>query len=221
MTADVKLVVFDLDGTLVDSRRDIVTAFNEGLRSVGAEPFSDDEIQTRVSPLIGMPLNQMYELVLGDGDAARVEAGCAAYRAYYFEHCADHTLFFPGVLTGLDRLAPIPLAVATTKKTFMAVKLLELLGQQDRFALIQGTDGIPPKPDPAILHQVADTLGVPASKAWMVGDTVHDIAAAKRAGMLACGVTYGGATGADLEAAGADCLVGSLERFAAHLEAKG
>ena len=180
-------VIFDLDGTLVDSTRDIVVAFNHGLVSVGEETMSE----AAVRPLIGTPLVDMYERVLGGHDGARTARACEAYRRFYFDHCADHTRPFPGVLEALDALAGSPLAVATTKKTFMAVKLLDMLGLSGRFDLIQGTDDIPAKPDPAVLLQVVEKLGIEPTNTWMIGDTVHDLSAARAAGMKCCAVTYG------------------------------
>jgi phosphoglycolate phosphatase len=206
-------VIFDLDGTLVDSREDIIAAFNHGLQVVGAAAIPEAEIQS----LIGTPLKEMYERRLPGADPESVGAACDAYRGYYFEHCADHTRPFPGVPECLSRLAPIPLAVATTKKTFMAVQLLERLDLAERFALIQGTDDIPPKPDPAVLLLSAATLGVRPGRCWMVGDTVHDIAAAKRAGMKSCAVTYGTSGKSELEKADPLLVVEDLMDFARHL----
>jgi phosphoglycolate phosphatase len=213
MSTTVEAVIFDLDGTLVDSREDIIAAFNQGLRGVGAEAAPKADIQ----PLIGTPLRTMYEARLPGADPESVGAACEAYRQHYFEHCADRTRPFPGVTACLDRIASLPLAVATTKKTFMAVRLLETLGLAERFALIQGTDDIPPKPDPAVLLRVAATLGVRPTRCWMVGDTVHDIDAAKRAGMKSCAVTYGISSRSELERATPRLVVDDLVDFARYL----
>jgi phosphoglycolate phosphatase len=209
----VALVIFDLDGTLVDSKTDIAAVFNKGLEAVGAAPVSMDQIM----PLIGSPLKQMYEGALDETGTVRVETSCQAYRDYYIDHCADNTKLFPGVSDCLEALSPTPLAVATTKKTFMAVELVERLGVLDKLTLVQGTDGIPPKPDPALLNLVTEKLGVDPGQCWMVGDTPHDIEAAKRAGMKICAVTYGFTQRDRLEQAAPDLLVDRLMDFAVHI----
>jgi phosphoglycolate phosphatase len=211
--SNTELVVFDLDGTLVDSREDILAAFNHGLAAVGAAFLPSDEVR----PFIGIPLKDMYARAMPGCDPTEVEAACSAYRAYYFDHCVDRTRLFSGVMECLEYIAPVPVAVATTKKTFMARRLMALLGIEERFAHIQGTDDIPPKPDPAVLVMVTGALGVSAEKSWMVGDTVHDILAAKRAGMRSCAVTYGASTRADLDAASPDVIVDDLSQFAQRL----
>ena len=203
-------VIFDLDGTLVDSRSDIIAAFSHGLGAVGLSDEAVAAFQPQIRQLIGSPLREMYEQALVGGDDAQVEAACEAYRAHYFEHCTDRTRPFPGVVECLERLDGIPLAVATTKKTFMAVKLLTDLGLDDRFALIQGTDDIPPKPDPTLLLKVIETLGLDRSGAWMVGDTVHDIEAANRAEIRSCAVTTGATPKATLSHAKPTLIVDNL-----------
>lgn len=214
---DIELIVFDLDGTLVDSRQDIVEAFNHGLRAVGADDEAIRRIQPNIPHLIGTPLKYMYERSLADATGDVVDAACDAYRAYYIEHCADHTTLFSQVRSSLDRLAVYSLAVATTKKTYMAVRVVEQMGIADRFSLIQGTDDVPPKPNPAVLLLVSRTLRKSPERTWMVGDTVHDIAAAKRAGMKSCAVTYGFSSRRELEAENPTMLVDNLSAFASAL----
>jgi phosphoglycolate phosphatase len=202
-------VVFDLDGTLIDSRKDITTSIRHGIAAVGGPPVPDDDVEA----LIGRPLSEMYAALLPAELRCRVEEAAAAYRAYYFEHCAERTVLFPGVLDCLDRLAAIPLAVATTKMTYMAVELLERIGLAPRFALIQGSDGIPHKPDPAILDLVLATLGKSPGKSWMVGDTTYDIEAAQAAGMRSCAVTCGIGGRRELEDLSPDLLLDSIIDF--------
>jgi phosphoglycolate phosphatase len=160
-------VLFDLDGTLVDSREDIAASLNAALVAVGAAPRPSGELVG----WIGEPLAAIFEGSLPAELSHRVQDACAAYRSHYFDHCADRSALYPGVLACLDALAGRSLAVATTKATFQAVRVCEAFGIASRFAAIQGCDGIPHKPDPAVVRAALARLGVAPEAAWMVGDT--------------------------------------------------
>ncbi|MCP4677937.1 MAG: HAD-IA family hydrolase [Deltaproteobacteria bacterium] len=207
----IDLVVFDLDGTLVDSRLDISEAIHHGIRTVNGPPVSDDAVHE----LIGLPLVEMFETLLPDALTQRVEVAAEAYRQYYFDHCADHSSVYPGVIECLDYLGNIPLAIATTKMTFMAVQVVEKLDLADRFVLVQGSDGIPHKPDPTLLHQVLRKVGMEPGRTWMVGDTVYDIQAGKAAGMQTCAVTYGIGDPDELRRVKPDSVLDNLTDFRA------
>jgi len=209
MTRDVDLVVFDLDGTLVDSREDIAAAVAVAMQEVDA-PGCDKQA---VFPFIGRPLIDVFLGLLPASLAHRAEDAAQAYRTYYLVHCADSTRLYPGVMACLDRLDGIAKAIATTKKTFMAVELIEKLGLANRFVLVHGSDGIPHKPDPTVINQVLDKTGYTAARCWMVGDTVYDIQAAKAAGMPVCAVTYGIGNRDDLVAQKPDLLLDTLGDF--------
>ncbi len=202
----VELVVFDLDGTLVDSREDICRAVNAGITAIGGQRRSGKEI----IPHIGRPLNDIFgDLLPGE---LRAMAGRAAeiFRAYFFDHCADTSRLCPGVRECLEDLKPVSRAIATTKMTFMAERVVEQMGIAHQFDLVQGSDGIPPKPDPAVLSLVLRRLRKEPCRSWMVGDTVYDVRAGKSAGMRTCAVTYGIGTVDDLERAGPDLLLDTL-----------
>ena len=202
----IDLVVFDLDGTLVDSREDIARAVNQGIVSVGGRMRPSEDI----IPHIGRPLVEILaELLAPD---LRDEAGKAAefYREYFFDHCADNSRLYPGVADCLEELKDLARAVATTKMTFMALKVLQEMGIAPYFDLVQGSDGMPHKPDPAVLMRVLDRLGKKARRSWIVGDTVYDIQAGKAAGMRTCAVTYGIGPVGVLERAGPDLLLDTL-----------
>ena len=208
----VDLVVFDLDGTLVDGREDIARAVNQGILEVGGEGLPSSEI----IPHIGRPLIHIFEDLLPAELRGMAGRAAETYRQYFFDHCADNSCLYPGVAECLENLRTVSRAVATTKMTFMAVKVVEKMGIKHHFDLVQGSDGLPHKPDPAVLTQVLDRLGKRASRSWMVGDTVYDIQAGKAAGMRTCAVTYGIGLARDLEEAAPDLLLDTL----AHLPAR-
>ena len=150
----VDLVVFDLDGTLVDSREDISRAVNEGIVAVGGgkRPVSE------IIPHIGRPLMDIFNDLLPVELHARAGRATEIFREYFFEHCVETSRLCPGVSECLEGLASVSRAVATTKMTFMAERVVEQMGIAHHFDLVQGSDGIPHKPDPAVLALVLERL---------------------------------------------------------------
>jgi phosphoglycolate phosphatase len=198
--------VFDLDGTLVDSRADITASLNAALEAVGAPLRSADELY----PQIGRPLDAIFCELLPGAAHDRVEDACEFYRGHYFDNCSRHSRVYPGVVECLEALEHVALAIATTKRTFQAVRVARVMGLEPHFDLVHGTDDVPHKPDPAVLHQVLARLDKPASGSWMVGDTVHDLRAGRAAGMRTCAVTYGFGERDDLVAERPNLLLDTL-----------
>jgi phosphoglycolate phosphatase len=199
------LLVLDLDGTLVDSSRDIGTAVNAALE--------------RLAPgTAAIPLERVIGFV-GDGarlliERSLVQAGLAlpvddvlgVYLECYRERLLDTTRLYPGVGEALARLGAggPPLAVLTNKPGDMSRTILQGLGVDGRFARIWGAGDVPArKPDPAGLLALLDELGVAAEEAWMVGDSATDVHTARAAGVRVAGVSWGFHPGA-LRAAGPD-----------------
>lgn len=197
-----RCVVFDLDGTLVDSRLDIASSVNHGLTCLGQPPRTLEEI----APLIGRPLVDIYEFLL-ESDRDRAEEAASFYRDHYFDHCAVHSRLYPGIEELLDALSSVPLAIATTKMTFMAVEVLRRLGIEKRFAAVKGCDGIPHKPHPAVVNLALEAMGCSPREGWMVGDTILDVEAGRRAGLSTCAVTWGFGDVEALYGSGADLIV--------------
>ena len=194
-----KAVVFDLDGTLVDSLADIRASFRHVLKQAGY-PEPDDAAMSR---LIGRPLAEMFREAAPGADESRL---VAAFRDYYPEHLADHSRPYPGVPELLAALgsAGYLRVVATTKKTPVAEKLVAAVGLEGLLDHVQGTDGLPPKPAPDVVLAALEAVG--GQGLWMVGDTVHDIGAGRAAGLATYAVTWGNHDAATLAAAGPDRL---------------
>jgi phosphoglycolate phosphatase len=215
-TRKTELVIFDLDGTLVDSRDDIAASLNAALEAVGAPMRADEDLH----PHIGRPLHDMFADLLPADLHPRVEDACEFYRRHYFDNCSRRSSVYPGVVECLDALADVPLAIATTKRTFQAERVAEVMGLASHFDLVHGTDGIPYKPDPAVLFEVLERLDKPAVGSWMVGDTVHDLRAGRAAGMRTCAVTYGIGAPDELAAERPDLLLDTLADLPAELAAR-
>ncbi|MBX9445477.1 HAD family hydrolase [Dickeya chrysanthemi] len=187
------LVIFDLDGTLVDTPSGIVSAFVTTLRDLGL-PCED---RRAIRATIGLPLEKAFSQLLSlPVDDERVAAAIRRYQAVFREQVLPLApgLVFPGVVDGLSLLQRqgYALAVATSKVFVSAQALLEAAGLWPFFDLVLGADMVThPKPHPEMGLLAMSRLGAGASTTAMVGDTTHDLLMAKQAGMVAIGVTWG------------------------------
>ena len=187
-------IVFDLDGTLVDTAPDLVATLNAVLVREGYAAVAFEAARK----MIGGGARHMLARALSQQDVA-IEPGkldrlFADFIPYYAAHIADRSRPFPGVEPVLDRLAAdgARFAVCTNKLEKLSVLLLERLGLAGRFAAICGQDtfGIP-KPDPELLRQTIARAGGTADRALMIGDSVPDVTIARAAGVPVIAVDFG------------------------------
>jgi phosphoglycolate phosphatase len=212
-----RAVLFDLDGTLVDSPRAIVETFTAALTELGRPVPAAAAIRAT----IGLPLERAFADLTGEPVADT--APCVrAYLRLFGELILPKaaSLLFPGVAAGLAglRRQGYALAVATSKYHASADALLTAAGIRAEFAVVVGADQVTrPKPDPETGRLILATLGIPARRAVMVGDTTHDILMANAAGMRSVAVTYGVHSGAELRLAYPTRLAGSFDGALAHI----
>ena len=187
-------IIFDLDGTLVDTAPDLVETLNVvlGREGLPAVPYEEARL------LVGAGARRMIERGVASGGqatpAADIDRLFDDFIAYYADHVADRSRAFPGVLEALDTLAArgCRFAVCTNKLEWLSVRLLSALGLADRFVAICGQDTFAvQKPHPDALHGTLRKAGGTLHRAVMVGDSHTDIATAKAAGMPIIAVDFG------------------------------
>lgn len=210
----IKAILFDLDGTLVDSFDDIAAGINYVLRKQGKPSKSREEVKKNV----GHGIRNMLRWTLEIEEDEAIDSAVNEFRDHYWDHCVDKTFVYPGVFEGLNKLEGFVKAVATNKQRRFAVKIIEALELDGYFEMVLGGDDYPVmKPDPSAVLEVCRRLGVDASNAIMVGDGRPDIESAVGAGAVACGVNYGIGTPDELKEAGAAHLISSLEELPTYI----
>lgn len=189
-----RLLVCDLDGTLVDSFRDIANSCNLLLAGLGICALPDSVIR----PCIGRGVRYLVENVLREAgeDAASVDAHLGRYREIYHEHALDETRLYPGVRETLETLRGrdkgFRLAVLSNKPERATRDILSAFGIDGHFAYVAGGDSFEEmKPSPLPLRRMLQAIGVTAADAAIVGDSVYDLQAGKAAGMTTIAATYG------------------------------
>jgi phosphoglycolate phosphatase len=187
-------LIFDLDGTLVDTAPDLHAATNHVLGTINRAPISMAELRAFVGHgamnLIERGVSATGEAV----DQATLKRLHAAFLEYYGDNISDHSVVFDGLIPVLDKAqaAGLKLGVCTNKVEKLSHKLLTELGMMQRFGSLIGGDTLPVmKPDPAPLLEAITRLGVNPARAMMVGDSETDIRTAQNAGLPVLAVTFG------------------------------
>ncbi|MCB9263520.1 MAG: HAD-IA family hydrolase [Lewinellaceae bacterium] len=186
---NIKLLIFDLDGTLVDSRFDLADAVNYALKKLKKPQLTYGEIP----PLLGSGLGYLLQKATGEEEPAVLQHARQLFDEYYSHHYADKTRRYPGVKETLAALGHLKKAVYSNKAQAFTEAIVRELGLAPYFDAVMGAQPgrHPLKPDPAGIRIILGQLSIPASQSLMVGDSTHDMEAGKAAGMLTCAVTYG------------------------------
>ena len=212
----VDLVVFDLDGTLIDSAGDLARSVNAALERLapGTPPVPLDRVRT----FIGDGAAMLVSRTLGAaGVSVSTEEALPVFLDCYQTRLLDTTVLYAGVLESLDALDDRTLAVLTNKPGDMSRRILDGLGVAGRFARICGAGDVPAKkPDPAGLRMILEETGISPEAAVLVGDSAIDVRTGRAAGVRTVGVTYG-LDPAGLEAMAPDVLIADLRELAPRL----
>jgi phosphoglycolate phosphatase len=192
----IRLVIFDLDGTLIDSRLDLVHSVNAALRHIGRPELPDDVIASYVGD--GAPLLIQRALGAEAQNEVLVRQGLEFFLSYYRAHKLDHTKVYPGVIEALAAIQnsanglPRKMAVLTNKPVNPSRAIVQELGLGKFFSQVYGGNSFPTKkPEPEGARVLLEENGALPQQAVMVGDSHVDIRTGLNAGMYTVGVTYG------------------------------
>src|SRR3979490_2735985 len=187
--SSVRALIFDLDGTLIDSRRDLIRSVNATLGELGREQLHEDT----VSGYIGHGAAQLVSQALGNrATEPERERALKFFLDYYEEHKLDSTCAYPGVPEALEHLAAFPMAILTNKPVRVSARILEGLGLAKYFRAVYGGDSFETrKPDPQGAQTILREFGAAPAEAMLVGDSEIDRQAARNGGALAAAVNYG------------------------------
>ena len=184
-----RLIVFDLDGTLIDSRRDLVDSANQLIVELGGRPL----LEERIAPMIGEGARVLVQRALAAAGLSDRPGVLSRFLQIYDSRLLDHTRMYDGIADVLrDARERASLAVLTNKPAGLSERILTGLGIRDAFADIIGGDGpYPRKPDPSGLLALMQRAGASAQRTLLVGDSVIDQDTARRASVGCCLATYG------------------------------
>ena len=185
----IRALIFDLDGTLIDSKLDLIHSVNAMLREMKRPQLESETI----SGYIGHGAPQLVARAMG-GSATEEELKHARqfFLGYYEDHKMDNTAAYPGVAETLERLIHMPMAVLTNKPARISMRILKALGLEKYFRAIYGGNSFESKkPDPFGAATILRELAVAPQESMIVGDSEVDVQTARNAGMLAAAVNYG------------------------------
>ena len=208
--SQIRLLVFDLDGTLVDSELDLALSVNAVRGELGLEPLPVPQ----VASYVGKGVSVLIHRALGEAYSdENVKKAVEMFLKYYGEHMLDNTVPYPGVREALDSLGPKPMAVLTNKPVVFSRRMLQGLGLARHFAYIYGGNSFEQKkPDPIGVHKLMEDMNAAAESTLIVGDSDTDVLTGQNAGIWTCGVTYGIGS-QSLEETPPDLLLGDLREL--------
>jgi len=205
----ISLLIFDLDGTLVDTLEDIAASVNHTLARLGRNPISRDAVRQFVGDGI--------EALMARSLAGRTDClpeAVVLYREHHRKNLVVHSAVYPAVRETLEHFRALPMAVISNKTMEFVTPLIERLGIAHYLKMVIGADcGLPLKPAPDSVKRVMDECGVPKERAAIVGDGTTDVRAGKAAGIITCSVTYGFRSEDELRKAGPDYVIHSLSEL--------
>jgi phosphoglycolate phosphatase len=185
----VKALIFDLDGTLIDSKRDLVLSVNATLREMRRAELPEDLVASYVGS--GAPV-LISRALGGAAEPEELQRALNFFLAHYEEHKLDFTKLYPGVREAVEELRSVPMAVLTNKPVNISVRILEGLGLAEFFRAIYGGNSFATKkPDPLGANTLLEEMGIAGAQAAMVGDSEVDVQTARNAGMISAIVNFG------------------------------
>lgn len=210
---NIQLIIFDFDGTLGDTRHNIVATMQMTIAAMGL-PFRSD---AECASTIGLPLYGCFEALFPNTDKSIIQQCIETYRRLFQENMQTiKPQTFPKVVETLSALKEkgLTLAIASSRSHASLVELTHILGISNLISYMIGADDVnKAKPNPEPVLNVLEALGYKACKTLVVGDMDVDILMGANAGTKTCGVTYGNGTKKELEEVGADYVIDSIDEL--------
>ena len=207
----IQLIIYDLDGTLIDSRQDIANAVNWTLQELGLGELPGERIRS----FVGNGVQNLMQRALKDVVVRKqreenkahslpsLSRSIKLFRQRYGEHLLDHTRLYPSVRKVLEFFKDRKQAVITNKPEEFSIKILQGLGVDSYFFRVLGGDrGLPKKPAPEPVLEILRQAGVPTEEAILVGDSATDVETGRNAGVKTLAVTYGFGSQREIENSG-------------------
>ncbi len=183
-----EVLLFDFDGTLIDSKVDIATAVNCTLRDLGLPLRSVVEIFS----FVGDGVKRLLRLSVGEENSEQYERALEVFRQHYLEHCVETTRWYPGIWEVLQHYKDRTRVIVTNKSLEYTLAIVDGLQASDVFQHVEAPrDTSELKPEPVMLERALEVLGADRLGTVMIGDSTNDIRAAQAAGIRACAVGYG------------------------------
>lgn len=205
-----RFLLFDLDGTLVETLTDIAASVNHTMKTLGLPILSKEKVRSNV----GKGVDHLMERSLGPRGAGHAEEGMRIFREHYREHCLDASHPLPGTMECLERFSDRRLAIASNKPEKYIHLILESFGMDRFFEMVFGGDTVEEmKPSPLMLHTALKSFRCRPSEGIMVGDMPVDIETGRAAGIFTVAVTSGFADRDQLEAQSPDMILDDLRQI--------
>lgn len=210
MKKKIDLLIFDLDGTLIDSQRDIIVSVQEMLKGLGLPEKSYDTVKS----YIGLGIDRLIMGALGEENSAKLNEGMGIFEDYYGKHMFDTTALYLGVKETLEHFKDKKMAVITNKQRRTTLAALRRFRIAKYFSeVLGGDDVICRKPDACPIDKVLAKLKVTRGRAVIIGDSEFDILAGKNSGIVTCAVTYGIGRRENISAARPDYIIDDIRRL--------
>lgn len=204
MSSRFETIIFDLDGTLVDTVTDVTKGVNRALDKMGFAPISVEQVKKAIGP----GREEFIKAIFPGEENPDVKKFLTIFREYYWDQCLERTVLFDGMEQVLSQLDDRTLAVASNKPKAFTEKILLGLGVRERFKAVVGPEDVThAKPHPEMIIKTLDVVGGKPSRTLLVGDTDKDILAGRGAGVGVCGVRYGYGIVEDIEYLNPDFLI--------------
>jgi len=183
----VDLLIFDLDGTLIESKWDIAASVNLTLAEMGLPQRPLEEI----FGFVGDGVKKLLRQAVGEDNPDRFGEALRVFRGHYLAHCLDRTRFYPGIERMLQHFGRTSKAVATNKSIEFTNAILQGLGAEHFLVVVGGDNGFGLKPEPGMLLHIMERLQASPDRTVLVGDSTNDINGGHNAGIRVCAVGYG------------------------------